>query len=57
MRVEASGVSFAEVQMLRRRYPMQPKFPFVPGYDLVGDGDASWARACPACGSATGSPR
>lgn len=34
--VEASGVSFAEVQMLRRRYPMQPKFPFVPGYDLVG---------------------
>ena len=37
VRVEASGVSFAEVQMLRRRYPMQPKFPFVPGYDLVGD--------------------
>jgi synaptic vesicle membrane protein VAT-1 len=36
VRVEASGVSFAEVQMLRRRYPLQPKFPFVPGYDLVG---------------------
>jgi synaptic vesicle membrane protein VAT-1 len=36
VRVEASGVSFAEVQMLRRRYPRQPKFPFVPGYDLVG---------------------
>jgi NADPH:quinone reductase-like Zn-dependent oxidoreductase len=36
VRVEASGVSFAEVQMLRRRYPNQPKFPFVPGYDLVG---------------------
>jgi NADPH:quinone reductase-like Zn-dependent oxidoreductase len=36
VRVEASGVSFAEVQMLRRRYPMQPRFPFVPGYDLVG---------------------
>lgn len=36
VRVEASGVSFAEVQMLRRRYPMQPKFPFVPGYDFVG---------------------
>ncbi|HEV7651840.1 MAG TPA: medium chain dehydrogenase/reductase family protein [Actinophytocola sp.] len=36
VRVEASGVSFAEVQMLRQRYPMQPKFPFVPGYDLVG---------------------
>jgi NADPH2:quinone reductase len=37
VRVEASGVSFAEVQMLRRRYPMQPRFPFVPGYDLVGE--------------------
>jgi NADPH:quinone reductase-like Zn-dependent oxidoreductase len=36
VRVEASGVSFAEVQMLARRYPMQPKYPFVPGYDLVG---------------------
>lgn len=36
VRLEASGVSFAEVQMLRQRYPMQPKFPFVPGYDLVG---------------------
>jgi NADPH:quinone reductase-like Zn-dependent oxidoreductase len=34
--VEAAGVAFAEVQMLRGRYPMQPKFPFVPGYDLVG---------------------
>jgi synaptic vesicle membrane protein VAT-1 len=36
VRLEASGVAFAEVQMLRRRYPMQPRFPFVPGYDLVG---------------------
>lgn len=36
VRVEATGVSFAEVQMLRRRYPLQPKYPFVPGYDLVG---------------------
>ncbi|WP_030104403.1 medium chain dehydrogenase/reductase family protein [Actinoalloteichus caeruleus] len=36
VRVEASGVAFAEVQMLRGRYPMQPRFPFVPGYDLVG---------------------
>jgi NADPH2:quinone reductase len=37
VRVIASGVSFAEVQMLGRRYPMQPKYPFVPGYDLVGE--------------------
>lgn len=36
VRVEAAGVSFAEVQMLRGRYFGQPKFPFVPGYDLVG---------------------
>ena len=37
VRVEATGVSFAEVQMLKGRYFMQPKFPFVPGYDLVGE--------------------
>ena len=36
VRVEAAGVSFAEVQMLKSRYFGQPKFPFVPGYDLVG---------------------
>jgi NADPH:quinone reductase-like Zn-dependent oxidoreductase len=34
--VEATGVSFAERAMLRGRYYDQPKFPFVPGYDLVG---------------------
>nr|WP_255615281.1 MULTISPECIES: medium chain dehydrogenase/reductase family protein [unclassified Saccharopolyspora] len=37
VRVEAAGLSFAEVQMLGGRYPMQPAFPFVPGYDLVGE--------------------
>lgn len=36
VRVEAAGVSFAEVQMLKGRYFSQPTFPFVPGYDLVG---------------------
>ena len=36
VRVEASGVSFAEQGMRRDRYPGQPKFPFVPGYDLIG---------------------
>ena len=34
--VEATGVSFAEQQMRRGKYYDQPKFPFVPGYDLVG---------------------
>ncbi|CAM05807.1 NADPH2:quinone reductase [Saccharopolyspora erythraea NRRL 2338] len=37
VRTEAAGVAFAEVQMLRGRYPAQPAFPFVPGYDLVGE--------------------
>jgi NADPH:quinone reductase-like Zn-dependent oxidoreductase len=32
----ATGVSFAENSMRRNRYPGQPGFPFVPGYDLVG---------------------
>src|ERR1700712_920079 len=36
VRVEATGVSFAEQGMRRGRYPGQPTFPFVPGYDLVG---------------------
>src|SRR5947199_8786353 len=36
VRVEASGISFAEQQMRRGKYYDQPAFPFVPGYDLVG---------------------
>ena len=36
VQIEASGVSFAELGMRRGRYPGQPKFPFVPGYDFVG---------------------
>jgi NADPH:quinone reductase-like Zn-dependent oxidoreductase len=34
--VEATGISYAEQSMRRGRYPGQPKFPFVPGYDIVG---------------------
>jgi NADPH:quinone reductase-like Zn-dependent oxidoreductase len=34
--MEATGISFAEQSMRRGRYPSQPKFPFVPGYDVVG---------------------
>lgn len=34
--VEATGISFAEHAMRLGRYPGQPAFPFVPGYDLVG---------------------
>ncbi|HEU5027876.1 MAG TPA: medium chain dehydrogenase/reductase family protein [Spirillospora sp.] len=36
VRMEATGVSFAEQQMRRGRYYDQPAYPFVPGYDLVG---------------------
>ncbi|CAM3583121.1 medium chain dehydrogenase/reductase family protein [Kibdelosporangium persicum] len=36
VRMEASGVSFAEQQMRRGKYYDQPPFPFVPGYDVVG---------------------
>ncbi|UUU33814.1 medium chain dehydrogenase/reductase family protein [Streptomyces sp. CA-210063] len=36
IRMEATGISFAEQQMRRGRYYDQPAFPFVPGYDLVG---------------------
>src|ERR671915_76248 len=36
VRIEATGVSFAEQQMRRGRYPGVPPFPFVLGYDFVG---------------------
>lgn len=52
VRVEATGVAFAEVQMLRGRYYAQPKFPFVPGYDLVGRVEATGPAAAGPQGSA-----
>ncbi len=36
LRMDATGVSFAEQQMRRGKYYDQPVFPFVPGYDVVG---------------------
>ncbi|SDP43856.1 medium chain dehydrogenase/reductase family protein [Lentzea jiangxiensis] len=36
LRMEATGVSFAEQQMRVGKYYDQPSFPFVPGYDVVG---------------------
>ena len=51
VRVQASGVAFAEVQMLRGRYYNQPKFPFVPGYDLVGEVVAAGEGATTAVGT------
>ena len=49
VRVEATGVSFAEQQMRRGKYYDQPPFPFVPGYDLVGTVERAGA-AGPAVG-------
>ncbi|WP_435107455.1 medium chain dehydrogenase/reductase family protein [Nocardiopsis synnemataformans] len=40
LRMEATGVSFAEQQMRRGKYFDQPPFPFVPGYDVVGTVEA-----------------
>ncbi|MEW2157254.1 medium chain dehydrogenase/reductase family protein [Streptomyces sp. NPDC007189] len=48
VRMEATGVSFAEQQMRRGRYYDQPPFPFVPGYDLVGTVHAVGADVDPA---------
>ncbi len=40
VRVLAVGVAFADVLMRHGMYPGQPSFPFVPGYDVVGEIDA-----------------
>ena len=48
VRVEATGVSFAEQQMRRGKYYDQPSFPFVPGYDLVGTVEATGDGVDPA---------
>ncbi|MGW4369481.1 medium chain dehydrogenase/reductase family protein [Nocardia takedensis] len=48
VRVLATGVSFAEQQMRRGKYYDQPPFPFVPGYDLVGEVVAVGAEVSPA---------
>ncbi len=55
IQVEATGVSFAEQSMRRGRYPGQPKFPFTPGYDLVGTVIAVGAGPAAGRGSGAGS--
>ena len=42
--------------MRRNRYPGQPKFPFVPGYDLIGVVTAAGPDVDPP-GPASGWPR
>lgn len=48
LRMDATGVSFAEQQMRRGKYYDQPPFPFVPGYDVVGTVSATGAGVDPA---------
>ncbi len=40
IKIFAVGVAFADVLMRRGLYPGTPKFPFAPGYDIVGEVDA-----------------
>ncbi len=40
VRVLASGVAFADILCRTGMYPLMPKLPFTPGYDLVGVVDA-----------------
>lgn len=40
LRVLATGVAFADILMREGLYPHQPRFPFAPGYDVVGPIDA-----------------
>ncbi|GAA0228282.1 medium chain dehydrogenase/reductase family protein [Cryptosporangium japonicum] len=48
LRMEATGVSFAEQQMRRGTYYDQPPFPFVLGYDVVGTVTAAGPGVDPA---------
>ncbi|MBN6038282.1 medium chain dehydrogenase/reductase family protein [Amycolatopsis sp. 195334CR] len=48
LRMDATGVSFAEQQMRRGKYFDQPPFPFVPGYDVVGTVTATGPGVDPA---------
>jgi NADPH2:quinone reductase len=48
LRMDATGVSFAEQQMRLGKYYDQPPFPFVPGYDVVGTVTATGPDVNPA---------
>jgi NADPH:quinone reductase-like Zn-dependent oxidoreductase len=48
LRMDATGVSFAEQQMRLGKYYDQPPFPFVPGYDVVGTVTAAGPGVDPA---------
>jgi NADPH:quinone reductase-like Zn-dependent oxidoreductase len=37
VKILTAGVAFADVLMRRGLYPGTPKFPFAPGYDIVGE--------------------
>jgi NADPH:quinone reductase-like Zn-dependent oxidoreductase len=40
IRVRASGAGFTDISKRTGYYPYRPEFPFVEGYEVVGDVDA-----------------
>src|SRR5690606_9442332 len=48
LRMDATGVSFAEQQMRLGKYYDQPAYPFVPGYDAAGTATATGPGGDPA---------
>jgi NADPH:quinone reductase-like Zn-dependent oxidoreductase len=40
IRVRASGVGYTDVMKRKGNYPFRPPFPFIEGYEVVGDVDA-----------------
>ncbi|GLV59222.1 NADPH:quinone reductase [Dictyobacter sp. S3.2.2.5] len=45
VKILAAGVAFADVLMRHGKYPGRPRFPFTPGYDLVGVVEKCGAQA------------
>jgi NADPH:quinone reductase-like Zn-dependent oxidoreductase len=48
IRVEASGVNFADIMGRLGLYPDLPRIPVVPGYEVAGRVDAVGAKSTPA---------
>jgi NADPH:quinone reductase-like Zn-dependent oxidoreductase len=56
IRVRASGVGFTDIMKRTGYYPYRPVFPYVEGYEVVGDVDAI-GKVSPASPSGSASAR